>query len=280
MLSEIYHLALAIPKIRNQRLGKLGVFIYLNYLRVRIKSHIFRWLGQNRTQETFLGYQIHFFSYSTFVYLIEEIFVYGTYRFSTNKASPRILDCGSNIGISLLYFKTLFPDSRIDAFEPDSATFSLLLKNIESNRLSHVVAHNIALSDKNGEITFHSSQTGSLSASVLTQRDSKKVKSVTVPCRAINDFLTEPIDFLKMDIEGAEWQCIPELVASQKIKQVQQMAIECHHNIGKKDPILTTVLSALEKSGFIYQISSYLNPLNPRTESQDIMIFAESGGIS
>jgi hypothetical protein len=83
-----------------------------------------------------------------------------------------------------------------------------------------------------------------------------------------------------MDIEGAEWQCIPELVASQKIKQVQQMAIECHHNIGKKDPILTTVLSALEKSGFIYQISSYLNPLNPRTESQDIMIFAESGGIS
>jgi FkbM family methyltransferase len=43
---------------------------------------------------------------------------------------PVIIDCGGNIGLSVLYFKYLFPNSVITVFEPSPPVFEILKENI------------------------------------------------------------------------------------------------------------------------------------------------------
>src|SRR5262245_6977657 len=56
---------------------------------------------------------------ASFVYMFEEIFAKASYSFHSDTDRPLIFDCGSNIGMSVLFFKKLYPTARITAFEPD-----------------------------------------------------------------------------------------------------------------------------------------------------------------
>jgi FkbM family methyltransferase len=42
--------------------------------------------------------------------------------------SPYIIDAGANIGLSIIYFKKKYPNSKIVAFEPDKLIFNILKK--------------------------------------------------------------------------------------------------------------------------------------------------------
>ncbi len=68
----------------------------------------------------------------TFWYLhgLNEIFVEEVYRFQSDTNTPLIIDCGSNIGLSIIYFKRLFPEAKIIGFEPDNEIFKILENNI------------------------------------------------------------------------------------------------------------------------------------------------------
>ncbi len=48
--------------------------------------------------------------YDTLSFLLKEKFVDEQYYFKETNISPVIFDCGSSIGISVLYFKCLYPD--------------------------------------------------------------------------------------------------------------------------------------------------------------------------
>jgi hypothetical protein len=40
---------------------------------------------------------------------LQEIFLEETYKFTSPKPDPVIIDCGANIGLSIIYFKKLYP---------------------------------------------------------------------------------------------------------------------------------------------------------------------------
>ena len=48
-----------------------------------------------------------------------EIFIQELYRFETSNPAPVIIDCGANCGLSVVYFKQLFPAAKIVAVEAD-----------------------------------------------------------------------------------------------------------------------------------------------------------------
>ena len=50
--------------------------------------------------------------------------------FSVDGADPLIIDCGANIGISVLEWKSRWPMARVICFEPDPDAFRLLEMNI------------------------------------------------------------------------------------------------------------------------------------------------------
>src|SRR6185436_15307574 len=56
----------------------------------------------------------------------QDIFVKRALAFTSAGRSPRILDCGANVGLASLFFHRLYPAARITAFEADPALFQML----------------------------------------------------------------------------------------------------------------------------------------------------------
>ena len=94
------------------------------------------------------------------LYTWKEIFVDEIYRFSCSAPIPVILDLGANIGLSVLYFKRLFPACRIYAYEPDPYIFEILQRNVTEFHLTDVTLVNEAVAEFSGELGFKSDPCG------------------------------------------------------------------------------------------------------------------------
>jgi FkbM family methyltransferase len=235
------------------------------------KSAIFRGLilpGQSK-----MGFQVTHFDQQTLRYLYREIFARQYYYFISQGKTPSILDCGANVGMASLYFKWLYPEARIRAFEPDPTTFRLLQENLARNRLD-VETYNCALWDEDTELEFYvdSARPGSLLMS--TEASRSKTKPIRVPATRLSSFIDGPIDFLKLDVEGAEHRVLEDLIQAGKLKHVRQMVVEYHHRIGQQRSRLGVFLHKLEGAGFEYQIHASRYPTVSRDVFQDMLIAA------
>ena len=225
--------------------------------------------------ERMLGYKVMCFDRATLRFLYREIFARQQYYFDSMDEQPRIFDCGANVGVATLYFKWLYPEARISAFEAEPNTFSLLQKNIQQNHLSHVEIHNCALLDKNGTVPFFLDPRTPGSLLMSTNQARLSGQRIEVQSRKLSDFIHEPVDCLKLDIEGAEQCVLSELIRSGKIQLVRRLVVEYHHRIGNQHSCLADFLKDLEESGFEYQIDASDQFLSPRQDRfQDILIRA------
>jgi hypothetical protein len=88
-------------------------------VRLVSNAYCFRYLLKREQELTdiILSHRICFFNYHELLFLFEEIFVNETYFIEGRRNS--IVDSGSNIGLSILYFKLRDPDAEVTAFEPD-----------------------------------------------------------------------------------------------------------------------------------------------------------------
>ncbi len=213
-------------------------------------------------RESFLGLKIIFFTYQDFRSLLSEIFVFDEYEFKNifpdddldEKENILIIDGGSNIGMSILFFKKKYPNSEIISFEPDRKTFQLLKKNVQQNNFSGIEFHQAALSDEIGETDFYieKSKTGSLGMSLNNRFEvkNKEYKKETVKVLKISDYIKREVDLLKVDIEGAEERVVNELNESGKLKQIKRMIIEFHYGEESQENNLENILTILKENGF------------------------------
>lgn len=211
---------------------------------------------------TLLGNKFYAFSYHTLNYLIREIVVNDEYAFKSSNANPVIIDCGANIGMSVLYFKRCYPQSAIIAFEPNPTTYSLLDKNVKSFELTKVTLHNLALANSVGNIPFHfNDDKGTLTGSIQSNRGGEKV--VEVKCEKLSSFINEltQVDLIKMDVEGAELKIVEDLMQSGAISKVKELIVEYHHNIPGENNSLSHFLKMFEQAGFDYSIRTGFSSL-------------------
>jgi FkbM family methyltransferase len=220
-----------------------------------------------------MGFAVTHFDPWTLRYLYREVFARQHYYFSSQSDAPVILDCGANIGMASLYFKWLYPKSQVQAFEPDPATFKLLQRNFAQNHLD-VVTHNCALWDEDTELDFYVDSTDPGSLLMSTDASRSKSLPIKVPGRKLSDFIDGPIDFLKLDVEGAEHQVLGDLAKARKLKSIRQMVVEYHHRIGQQKSRLGAFLRELEEAGFEYQIHASRYPFSSQNVFQDILIAA------
>jgi FkbM family methyltransferase len=188
---------------------------------------------------------IHYKRPYELLHTYRELFCKEIYQFNCFTDSPIILDCGSNIGLSVLYFKTIYPHARVWAFEPDVHNFALLTKNIQSNNLQNVKAEPAAVWITDGTIQF--SGNGSEASRIDETNTSSSNNSV--PCMRLKNLLCtfETIDFLKMDIEGGEYKVITDCV--EELHRVHNFFLEYH---GKTTDThqLTELLEIVNRQGF------------------------------
>lgn len=218
---------------------------------------------------------LYFSDLHSTVKLIESIFIDLEYYFDSKKVKPKIVDLGSNVGISVIYFKYAYPNCQIMAFEPDPETAMILSKNVKSYCLSNTTIYNEAVSDSTGFTNFYINRqsVGSplMSTSPLRIEDSRKIK---VPSVKLSSHINSSIDLLKMDIEGSERKVLSDLTKTKKIKLVKELCIEYHHHIVPKVDNLSVFLNILEKNNFGYQINAGQKPPYIFGSYEDIAIHA------
>jgi FkbM family methyltransferase len=231
-------------------------------------------LPRNGSQAIVAGFKISYFDRPTLAFLFREIFVRQVYRLQMPTPEPFILDCGANLGMATLFFKFLYPECQVRCFEPDPNTFQLLQKNVADNRLQSVEAFNVALWRENSSVDFFCDPV--VHGSLLMSTSAARVKgpAIKVPARRLSEFIDRQVDYLKLDVEGAELRVLQELSESGKLQHIHQMAIEYHHRIPGEASTLSVFLRILEDNGFEYQIvaGGFPDPSAPRI--QDIMIYA------
>lgn len=173
-----------------------------------------------------MGWSIRFRSYPHLITLLEEIFIFQVYHFNSNTPHPLIVDCGSNIGLSILYFKTLYPQCTLIAFEPDPDAFPLLQKNIKHNQLTNITLHNLAVRSQPTETVLHQKSPGGITTSVF-QTDAITNTIVTTSCR-LSDYLPPHVDLVKLDVEGSETEILKDLINTFKLRNGKKFIIEFH----------------------------------------------------
>jgi FkbM family methyltransferase len=246
------------------------------YLKVQYKHLQSKYFGaKHEAPVEILGYRFDFTDYHNFWFLFHEIFLSQDYHFTSEKDRPYILDCGSNIGSSILYFKKIFPRAIIDGFEPFDHAFQVLKRNIDVNHLQDVTVHKLALSDRKGSsrLFYDPSNPGS-SVRGLNQEYAEDAASVAVETTTLSGYINRTVDFLKMDIEGAEIAVMQELHDAKKLPLIQKAAIEYHHHVAKDVDCLSQLLHILEQNHFGYQVHGVLGHPRWRNQVQGIMIYA------
>jgi FkbM family methyltransferase len=170
----------------------------------------------------------------------EEIFLQRIYEFFCGSNTPFILDCGGNIGLSTVWFKLRYPESQIVVFEADPALSVVLQRNLSALRMSGVEVVNAAVWNETGNVGFRPDRAdgGHVAA-----------KGGQVPCVRLADYITERVDFLKLDIEGAEYPVLLDLCESGKIRYVMRLACEIHGSSSHRLK-LPAILAALAEAGF------------------------------
>jgi len=140
--------------------------------------------------------------------LLEAIFIDGDYDAPLATAPRTIVDLGSNIGVSILYFKLRFPDAHVIGVEPDPVAFELLRRN--TARLEHVTIRHAAVGAAEGSSTFWSAP-GAVASSLHRTHDAQQPVEVDVYRlqTLVEDVPT--IDLLKLVVEGSEFAALESI---------------------------------------------------------------------
>ena len=165
------------------------------------------------------------------------------------KDGDTILDIGANYGIYSLAFSSTGKNTKTIAVEPFNFYKNIIYKNAKINKFKNISFINKVVSNHNGYCNLDYSRsytTASIIKKFKLKKKIKKIKSITID-NLIKKLNIKKLDFIKMDIEGAEILALNG--AKKTIKKfLPTIAMECSIkdytriklNKGYKKFILTT----------------------------------------
>jgi FkbM family methyltransferase len=202
------------------------------------------------------GYHLRYTDLLTVCPQWKDIFVDRSLAFAADTDAPRILDCGANIGLASLFFKSCYPAARITAFEPDPAIAPTLAANLERNGFADVEVVVAAVWKESGTLAFRAE--GADSGGIAETTAATVGQPVEVSAVRLRDYLDDgPIDLLKLDIEGAEGIVLADCAPA--LRGVGALQIEVHE-FDRNHRQGPDILSLLRRCGFTYAIT-HITPL-------------------
>ena len=196
----------------------------------------------------FGGHATHFASPSWFLHSVQEIFIDEVYRFRPSRRDATIIDCGANIGLGVIYLKSLCPEARILAFEPDPSLCDLLTRNVQARDLTDVEVRNNAVWIDESRLSFNAD--GALGGRLSEDHSARR--QIEVEAVRLREFLNKRIDFLKIDIEGAEYAVLRD--CRDRLTNVENLFVEYHVG-SREEQRLDELLAWFSDAGFRYYIS-------------------------
>jgi FkbM family methyltransferase len=190
--------------------------------------------------------------------LYKEIFFHQIYHFHCTHPDPLILDVGSDLGMSILYFKHLYPHARVIGFEPDPSFFHLLQENVARNGLEDVTLISTPLG-------VAADTRGALSSSLESARSVARENQVFGHIRPLSEFIHEPIDLLKLTLGSGGLVVLQELAATDKLKQIKELVVG-FINRPQEAQYLGPLLDLLAGEGFRYLVHDFDAETNEATK--------------
>jgi len=182
--------------------------------------------------------------------------------------SLNIIDAGSNIGLTALFFSEHFEKGRLIAVEPDPENFKVLDYNLQSTVLFKFIKFNAALWPTNTHIKivkdFRDKSDWSFRVEETEDQNGIKAYSINYLMESENfDF----IDILKIDVEGSEKQIFTSANANLDfLNKTKCIAIEIHDEFNCREAIY----SVLKSYGFTYINSGELTiGINQRLKAEN-----------
>lgn len=214
-------------------------------------------------KQRFGKYIVHFMNLTIFCHdllsfyiFAKDIFIHRIYDFESQKLNPKVIDAGGYIGLFTLYVKTKYPDAEVTIFEPDEESYLLLSKNLEINNFKDVKLIKSGIYKYDGEISFGSDHSNG--SSIFS-----KNKNSTIKVERLSKYINSEIDFLKINIEGAEFDVIKEIES--KLHLVKEIVIE-YHGFPEIQQCLHKILEILDRNGFRYLIHDFDVETNSATK--------------
>ena len=161
--------------------------------------------------------------------LSTELLVFGHHEPDTTKFVSKYIDkdmvcidVGANIGYySTLYSKNVGIGGKVISLEPSPINFEFLKKNLEKQEMHNFVCHNLAAGENEDQVEFCVDSRAN-KCFIITGKEQlpPNYKIIKVPVGTIDNIVTneklEKIDFIKIDVEGYEWQVIQGAIKSIK----------------------------------------------------------------
>ena len=203
------------------------------------------------------GYHLLIADNLSFIWQFKELFADNIYCFASGTDKPLIYDCGSNIGLSCLYFKKLYPLSRIKAFEADPEIAAILKKNISKNNIKGVEIFDNAIWIKDEQINFIAE--GADRGFISDSGSNAKMQVQAIRLRTLLE-KEDHVNMLKMDVEGAETTIIED--CRDVLFKIDNIFIE-YHSFNNKEQNLEKILVVLKENNFRYYIQAANNRKTP-----------------
>lgn len=131
------------------------------------------------------------------------------------KSGAVIIDIGAHIGLfSIIAAQVTGKRGKLYAFEPAPGTFALLQQTVVINHEEQVIETiQKAVGKENGKITFFvSDNKADNSNSLVNYKEDRSLHGIDVAVTSIDNFVKEKniskLDFIKIDVEGAEYDTL------------------------------------------------------------------------
>ena len=238
------------------RVRRAGLRVRHEWVLRRLRQRMFAVPAKTSGLEECFGFKVRIDDGPNYYMQYKDGFIRQIYWFKAQRTDPLIVDGGSNIGMSILYFKHLYPNARIIGFEPDPRLFQILEENISQNAIRDVQLVKAALGSSTGEASFApAGAAGRLSTGA----------QVTVPLQRLSDHLSGRVDLLKLNVEGSELEVLQDAAATGSLANVSTLAIEYHGWAGEPQR-LGSLLDLLAEHGFRYVVHDFDHETNPVTK--------------
>ena len=140
-----------------------------------------------------------------------------------------VVDIGANIGFFTLHFARLVgPEGHVFAFEPDPGNFRLLQQNVQENGYENVTLIPKAVSNSSGKTRLFLCDSNVGDHRIYDSPGEERT-SVEIETIRLDDFLAgseRPVDFIKMDIQGAEMLALEGMESTLRDNPTLKMLFE------------------------------------------------------